>query len=292
MSHSSAGVEAIWWGLENSSGDFTGDALTIAAGENDEMALADGIQEFTLAIPETNLVNVNFNDAPGFTFQFKPDSNASGQMNLGIMDFSLATAPVGGNTFTHEGTTAIALLTDGLAFRNVWLTVNSQAKSADLASFGNAGYEVTTVRATLFPRGRNGWSYQTEAQYQYDIVAVPFTSTIMGETLTSAKHGATKIYGGIKQFFTNKQRYGAFEANSSATTFDLDGVPAVNPSDATLYDIVVYTSASGTLTAVTQVASSPSDATEFEVTETGGVYTVEFGAAPTTGNVFYRYGYV
>lgn len=276
MAYSSAGFEAAYYSFTDSSiGLPIGSSPTLANGSDSGFGQMQAAQELDFTTPEAPRVTILGDDKAYFDFIFQPQELASGSLTVGIFDSGIAANAIGLDVV--DG--GFPLAPSSVSYRDMWLVVNSQAKSSTLATFGNAGYEVTLFKVNLVPRFRDGWSNTTEATYTYDMISVPFSVYPWGASVT----GVDTLGGLAGRFKTYKETYHTFIGDGATDSFTLDVAPAAN--NAATIKCYVYDVGAGTSTELTYNSSTPTTG-EFGVTESGGIYTVTLGDGALTDGDF------
>lgn len=275
---SAAGLAEISYIGEDTDGYIDSPHFDNSAGDYKESESITLIENFGLTQPTPNLVSNRGNDQQGFTFIFRSEENPSGELTADAMDNKLIAESTGNVEFTlGNNISGVLLNSDYLSTKNYWFVVNRQAKSADVATYGNAGFVVDFVRVQVSPL-YDEKGFQDKEQMRLQVVSLPAGRTPYGELIDNSggtNYGsAANASGLINNFVPYKLRIGVFKGDGATTT-------ATTPStavDAANTDAFLLTSG-GTFSTLSYT-SGVAGAGEFSYSGT----TITFGDTHASGD--------
>lgn len=261
-----AGVDAAWIARLNSDGYPAGITGTLANGSDTGMHAMKGVQSVNLETPEGEIVDIPGDNGVIGSFQFAPQQTPRGSLELGVSDADVIANALGTNVYTDGDAEWVVVQPVDLTYQDMWLVTNAPAKSNDVGSVGNAGFEVRVHKVQIQPRNGNQQTASGTTN-PYQVVEQPIDVLPWGEAFSTVNQGTTSGYG-YKSFFENRVTLHTLIGDGSTNTVTLDKTAAADNGN----KVVVYKNG----TKMTYNAS-PSDATEYSVSTTNGVTAVTLG---------------
>lgn len=184
-----------------------------------------GFQEAGLTVPEAEAIINSGDNGILSTFLLNPNTAIEGNLNFGVMDLAF-----------EAGTTSRLIEIEGdydqivdtakcLVFADIFLVVNSPAKSKESGSSGSSGYLVTEyLKINVQPQG-SAISNRTVHQALMKVIANETGNLPSGQTILDADYGLTQ---GFRRRYWSPYPvyYHVYQGNGGAAqTFTLDNPP-------------------------------------------------------------------
>lgn len=226
-SFNSAGLERLYWALNNSSGYVMGSTGSIANGSDAGMSRAVGVQTFNLPMQPPRQVSVGGDDDVQAIYFFNPEQLPNGDLVLGNVDLTLWAKALGIKVYADGDFDVVVGQPDSPTFGQFTVVSNSQAKSAASGSVGNAGWMVKIYpKVQLVPIGDQGLANAAASSFTHRVIANKSGKLPWGASFTTTNHGTT---GGamLGPFFSeNRVTMHTHVADGSDLTFTLTYLPA------------------------------------------------------------------
>lgn len=245
LEYNSAGLDRTYWAANNAAGYPAGSAGTLANGADASMARIIGSQSFNLPMQEPRQVNIPGDDDTQAIYFFNPETLPNGDMVLGNINLTLWAKAQGIKVYADGELSGVVGQPDSPTFNNLTLVTNSQAKSAQSGSVGNAGYRVKFYpRVQMVPIGDGGQQSATGAAFTHKIIANKSDKLPWGQAFTSANHGTERAC--VYEVFAD---YRICLHTHISDASDVDITLAYTPAAATAAKIQVWRN--GTLLVIT-----------------------------------------
>lgn len=241
----SAGIERVYWAVNNPAGYPFGIAGSISAGADAGMGRIIGTQTFNLPLQPPRQVSIGGDDSVQAIYFFQPESLPNGDLVLGNIDLNLWAKSQGITVYADGDWDAVVGQPDSPTFNQLTLITCSQAKSAMSGSVGNAGWYINVYpRVQLVPVGNQGLSNAAATSFTHQMIANVTDKLPWGTSFSVANNGTTR--GAVYSFYSeNRVTTHTHLSNASDTEFTLTYTPAA----ATAAKIKVYRN--GTLLTIT-----------------------------------------
>lgn len=222
----SAGLDSIYAGLLNSNSRFAGSAATHSDGDDDGGFKVIGANSADVSVPENERVNVPGDDGRLGTFLFDSETETGFTFEAGANDMAVAGASQGSNVYAI-GDWDIGLIRPGTRTpqQMAWV-INTQAKSQESASSGQAGFHVIVLpKIEVTYLGPSGIANRQAHSFRYSAVVNPSTIYPWGLALSNSNEGDTET-DAMEFYAENRVRLHFFQGDGVTTTFTLSSLPA------------------------------------------------------------------
>lgn len=263
----SAGLARLDYAFNSAAGYPYGTSGIIANGGDAAMGQLVGAQNLNLPLQPPRQVPIGGDDGPQAIYNFEPESNPSGDMNLANVNLNLWAKSQGMNVYADGDWDVAVGQPEGAQFKQLTLISHAQAKSAQSGSVGNAGYMVKIYpRVQIIPIGDQGQGNAAATNFTHKLIANKFDTLPWGTAMSVANQGTTRaaFYGPF--YSENRVALHTHVSDANDTGFTLTYTPAA----ATAAKIKIYRN--GTLLTITT-----------DWTISGKVVTL--GAAGSAGDV-------
>lgn len=200
--YNSAGLDSVYWAVNNSAGYPCGTAGTLANGADASMARLVGVQSLNLPMQAPREVNISGDDGSQGIYLFPPESLPNGDIVLGNMDLTLWAKAQNMKVYADGEYSGVVGQPDSPSFLNMTFIVNAQAKSAQSGSVGNAGYRVKVYpKVQAVPIGDSGQTSAAGTSFTHRLIANVSDKLPWGQSFTEANHGTTRA--AVYEFFSD-----------------------------------------------------------------------------------------
>lgn len=277
----SAGVDTIHAGVLRPSGRFGG-AGSVANGADSGGFAMLGPKSADMTFPEMEKVNVTGGDGRLGTFLFDSETESGFTFESGVTDLALAAASQGTKLHTVGDWDVGGIRPATRTPIQMWWVINTQAKSQDSGTVGDAGWHILMAKLQISYLGPGGISERNPHVSRYSAVIDPSSNYPWGTALSVANNGATAL--DVFEFFAeNRVGIHVYVGDSTngtdgTATFTLDYKPA---GDHSTDKVMVWKDG------VLQTAT-----THYTVTTATSTISLTAGARPLAGEevvVVYEY---
>ncbi len=266
IQYNSAGLSRVYWAANNTAGYPAGAAGSIANGSDASMAWLVGAENFNLPVQAPRVVNVLGDNDVQATYYFNPAQAPSGNLVLANIDLTFFAKAVETKVYADGVYSGVVIQPSLPIFNNMTFVINSDAKSAQSGSVGNAGFRVGIYnRVQVVPIGDQGRQDSAAASFTHQLVANKSDKLPWGLAYSDANHGTTR--GSGYEFFSP---YPICLHTHVSNASDVDIVLTYEPAGTTAAEIQVWRN--GTLLTITS-----------DWTVSGS--TITLAAAGTAGDV-------
>ena len=223
----SAGLDSIWWGKNNSTGYVHGTTGSIANGSDAAMARLLGAQSFGVQLQQPQRVNITGDDGVQSIFLFEPQELPSGDLVLGVFDVNLVAQSQGTNVYADGDHDVSVLQPEDFDFAELSLILNAQSKSRASGSSGEAGYMVMHLpKVQCIPMGPAGLANIQATNFTHQLIVSKSSLWAWGAALSTLNEGTTSaaIWGPV--YSENRVTCHTFVGDGTTTNFTLGQTPA------------------------------------------------------------------
>lgn len=275
-----AGLEEAWYGFKDTNNIYgIGSGKTLSSGSSAGSGFLRMIETFALSPVAPRVVTTQGNDGPGHTFIFPPVENPNGTVTLGAFLGSFYALQQNMNLYSYAEWDVTLIQPTDFQLLDMYLILNSQAKSFDSDSPSATGFVVTIYpNVQIYPSDAPQFANAAPTQFEHVAVANKTNYWPTGKALSESLEGDDEAVG-MRFYSPYKVTLHAALLTASAATFSLDKTPASDAANK------VRLLENGT--ELTWTASSPGTG-EFSLT----AKTVSVGASATSSRyvvVLYQY---
>lgn len=225
----SAGVSVVHAAVLRSSGRWGG-AGNVANGEDSGGFALLGPKSVDITFPDLDRVNVTGGDGKLATFMFDSETESGFTFESGATDLALAAASQGTKVHAVGDWDIGVLRPAGRRPVQMWWVINSQGKSQESGSVGDAGYAVLMTKLQVSYLGPGGISERNPHVSRYSAVLDPTDKLPWGAAVTIGNHGTSGAEG-FEFFAENPIAIHLYVGDSTngtdgTTSFTLDYTPA------------------------------------------------------------------
>jgi hypothetical protein len=273
---SSIGLKHVFWSTKRGNYANGSSAAALSNGQNSAMGKLVGVSGLEVQEPDLPVVNALGNNGLLASFLGEAQEGVAGSVTLTALDQALAAVANGVTTHTEGDYTYIPGVPKCLNLADLFLVVNSPAKSVAPSSAGTSGYHVSEFFAVnLFAKTSPAFTTNEVNEYAGQVVLNRVSTLPTGQTVQSSQYGTTQM--AYRAYWsTHPVTYHAFVGNGTTTTVTLAEEPRA---------------ASGAAVQVWIDGTAQAYTTNFTVNTTTKVLT--FVTPPAAGaNVVVRYAFV
>ena len=227
-----AGIDSLYWGVNDANGYVKGTTGSVAQNAIAGLGRLLGAQSLGLQIQEPQQVTILGDDGPICSFFFAPNQLPSGQLELGVIDLTMAMKAQGTNVYADGIYDVPVFQPKDFNFASLTLLIASQAQAEESGNAGNPGFAVSVYpKITLVPKGPQGYGSAAETKFTHAIVANRSAVWPWGKAQTAANEGTTEsaVWGPV--FAENRIMLDTFVLNGTDKTFTLTQTPAADDAD-------------------------------------------------------------
>lgn len=273
LNFDTVGLHSAWMGFKDSNNVYgIGSGLTLAQGADAGSLLLDLADSLALQEAEPRFVSTKGDDGSGHVFILPPEENPRGSLAVGAFNANLYALSRNMNVYSDGDWEVTLIQPTNFLLKNMYLITNHLAKSWDSGSTGAAGYMVQILfDVQVYGRGPAQLANAQASPFEFSLVSNPNGYWPHGRAISVANEGDTGALG-VRFYSPYPVTLHTFVQNNSDISFNLDKTPAEDAANKLRFF--------DNGTELTWVTSTPSGATEFEVTD----QAVALGAAGTAGH--------
>lgn len=177
---------------------------SLSQGTGAELARLYGVKTADISIPEPDVVTITGDDGPLGIFTFPPTDLPSFVLEVGQVDYTIASATQNTNIYTIGNYYDIQLQQpNDPQFNDVMLVFTSQAKSKESGSDGESGWHHLIAPKAQMSYLGTAFNERGEQTFRYQVVINKFSRYPWGQQLNVNAEGTTSA--ALFEWFTERR---------------------------------------------------------------------------------------